>query len=239
MVYEFARRLVKHDPSIPERLRDCDVFELSTVFLRSGASYVGEYEKRVSALLKVLTANPKVILFVDEAHSMFQSGMEHRGPFTDANEAFKQSIIKGEISIIGCTTTAEYRHYIEPDKALRERFTLVTVEEPSPEETREIMAARRPGLEEYYGVEIPEERVHCEKHLLRNVLQIVLTDAKSPQGVPHIGELLIEEGPEVRSRGAHPARFASRHPDPSRKNARRPKARRRMRREGCSKRRRC
>jgi ATP-dependent Clp protease ATP-binding subunit ClpA len=157
LVYEFARRLVNDDPNIHERLRDCDVFELSTVFLRSGAGYVGEYEKRVSALLKILTANPKVILFVDEAHSMFQSGMEHRGPFTDANEAFKQSIIKGEISIIGCTTTAEYRHYIEPDKALRERFTLVTVEEPSPEQTREIMAARRPGLEEYYGVEIPEE----------------------------------------------------------------------------------
>jgi len=159
LVYEFARLLVTEDPSIHERLRDCDVFELSTVFLRSGASYVGEYEKRVSALLKILTANPKVILFVDEAHSLFQSGMEYRSPFTDANEAFKQSIIKGEISIIGCTTTAEYRHYIEPDKALRERFTVVTVEAPSPEITGKILRARRPGLEEYYGVEIPVDLI--------------------------------------------------------------------------------
>jgi len=159
LVYEFARLLVTGDPSVPERLRDHDIFELSPIFLRSGASYVGQYEERVSSLLRVLTANPKVILFVDEAHSMFQSGMEHRGPFTDANEAFKQAIMNGDITVIGCTTTAEYRHYIKPDTALDERFTKITIEEPSPEKTKEIMHARRSGMEEFYGVEIPEELV--------------------------------------------------------------------------------
>ena len=144
LVYEFARLLVTGDSSVPERLRDHDIFELSPIFLRSGASYVGQYEERVSSLLRVLSANPKVILFVDEAHSLFQSGMDHRGPFTDANEAFKQAIMNGEITVIGCTTTAEYRHYIKPDTALDERFTKITIEEPSPEQTKEIMHAQAP-----------------------------------------------------------------------------------------------
>ncbi len=159
LVYEFTRRLMTGHSSVPERLRDHDVFELSPIFLRSGASYVGQYEERVSSLLRVLTAHPKVILFVDEAHSMFQSGMEHRGPFTDANEAFKQSIMSGEITVIGCTTTDEYRHYIKPSAALDERFTKVKLEEPSPKETREIMQDRRSRMEEFYGVEISEELI--------------------------------------------------------------------------------
>jgi len=159
LVYEFSRLLMGGGSVIPERLRDHDVFELSPIFLRSGASYVGQYEERVSGLLKVLKAHPKVILFVDEAHSMFQSGMDHRNPFTDANEAFKQAIMNGEITVIGCTTTAEYRHYIKPDTALDERFTKVTIEEPSPEETKAIMHARRPRMEAFYGVSIPEELV--------------------------------------------------------------------------------
>ena len=159
LVYEFARLLVTGDPFVQERLRDHDVFELSSIFLRAGASHVGEYEKRVSALLQVLTANPKVIMFVDEAHSMFQSGIHERGPFTDANEAFKQAIILGELSVIACTTTAEYRHHIEPDQALAQRFTNVTIEAPTPEETRQIMRARRPVVEEFYGVQVPDELI--------------------------------------------------------------------------------
>jgi ATP-dependent Clp protease ATP-binding subunit ClpA len=159
VVYEFARMLLAGDPRVQERLRDHDIFELSPVFLRSGASVVGQYEERVTALLKILTANPKVILFVDEAHSMFQSGMDHRTPFSDANEAFKTAIQRGEISIIGCTTTAEYRHYIEPDTALKERFTPVTVEEPSPEKTKAIMRARLPMVEEFYRIKVPEELI--------------------------------------------------------------------------------
>jgi ATP-dependent Clp protease ATP-binding subunit ClpC len=154
LVYEFARLLVAGDPSVPERIRDYDIFELSPTFLRSGASYVGQYEERISSLIKVLSANPKVILFVDEVHSMFQSGIHQRGPFTDANEAFKQAIAMGEVSLIGCTTTAEYRHYIEPDQALAQRFATVTIEPPSTAKTKQIMLARIAGIEEFYGVEV-------------------------------------------------------------------------------------
>ncbi|MFH1764067.1 MAG: AAA family ATPase, partial [Gemmatimonadota bacterium] len=155
LVYELARRLVAEDPSIPERLKDCDIFELSPTFLRSGTSLVGQYEERVGSLLRLLSANPKVILFVDEVHSMFQSGIHERGPFTDANEAFKQAIAQGDLSLIGCTTTAEYRHHIEPDQALAQRFSIVTLDPPSPEKTKEIMRGRRDDVEEFYGVEVP------------------------------------------------------------------------------------
>jgi len=157
LVYEFARLLVTGDSIVQERLRDHDIFELSPIFLQAGASHVGEYEQRVSALLKILKAHPKVILFVDEAHSMFQSAIHERGPFTQANQAFKQAIINGELSIIGCTTTAEYRYHIEPDQALAQRFTNVTVEPPSAEKTKEIMRARRSGIEDFYGVEVAPE----------------------------------------------------------------------------------
>ncbi|MFH1764460.1 MAG: AAA family ATPase [Gemmatimonadota bacterium] len=155
LVYEFARRLVTGDASIPERLRDHDIFELSPTFLRSNVTLLGQWEEKVGSFLKLLEANPKVILFVDEVHSMFQSGMHARSYFTDANEAFKQAIARGSISLIGCTTIAEYRHYIEPDQALAQRFSLIHMEPTSPAKTKEILRARLCGVEEYYEVGVP------------------------------------------------------------------------------------
>lgn len=151
VVYELARRLTRGDASIPPMLRDLDVFELSPTFLRSGASVVGQYEERVKNLLEVLRKNPKVVLFVDEIHSLLQSGVHERGPFSDANEAFKAALGHGELTCIGCTTPAEYRRFIEPDRALERRFTVVNLPAPSKEETVRILQARRPRVEAYYA----------------------------------------------------------------------------------------
>jgi ATP-dependent Clp protease ATP-binding subunit ClpA len=151
LIYELARRIVRGDSSIPARLRDCDIFELSPTFLRSGASMVGQYEERVKSLLEILKAHPKIILFIDEIHSMFQSGMQYRGPFSDANEAFKSALASGDISCIGCTTTAEYRHYIEPDGALQRRFGIIRLSAPTAETALRILQARRKRLEDYYA----------------------------------------------------------------------------------------
>ena len=157
VIYEFARRLTHGDESIPTHLRDFDIFELSPSFLRSGASVVGQYDERVKNLLQVLEAHPKIILFVDEIHSLFQSGMHERGPFSDANEAFKGKLGRGEITCIGCTTIAEYRHYIEPDKALARRFTEIRLDPPTAEVTLGILKARRPKMEEYFSpLRIPD-----------------------------------------------------------------------------------
>lgn len=151
LVHELARLMVACDALLPPRLRECDIFELSPAFLRSGASMVGQYEERIKKLIEILKAHPKVILFIDEIHSMFQSGMHHSGPFSDANEMFKGVLASGEIACIGCTTTAEYRHYIEPDGALTRRFGIIRIEAPSREATVKILEARRPRIEEYYA----------------------------------------------------------------------------------------
>ncbi len=158
LVYEFARRLADGHSSVAPMLRDRDIFELSPSFLRAGAGVVGEYDKRVAALIKLLEVHPKIIMFVDEIHSLLQSGMHERGPFTEANEAFKQALGRGSISIIGATTTAEYRHYIAPDEALVRRFGLLKIEPPTREETIKILEARIPRLEAHYApIRIPPE----------------------------------------------------------------------------------
>lgn len=151
VIYELARRVFQGDAALPARLRDIDIFELSPAFLRSGASMVGQYEQRVKSLIKVLTEYPQVILFVDEIHSLFQAGVYERGPFTDANESFKGVLGRGEITCLGCTTPAEYRHAIAPDKALERRFSIIRLEPPSRAATIEILHSRRPQMEAYFS----------------------------------------------------------------------------------------
>ncbi len=171
LVYEFARRLVTGHPKIPARLADLDVFELSPSFLRSGASLVGQYDERVKSLIEILRAHPKIIMFVDEIHSLFQSGIHERGPFTEANESFKAALGHGEISCIGCTTTAEYRHYIEPDGALARRFKVIKLDPPSPEAAVRILTSRRPRLEAYYApLRVPDAMIERAVHLTEEYL---------------------------------------------------------------------
>jgi len=157
LVYELARRLVRSDPSLPARIRDLDIFELSPAFLRSGAGVVGQYDERVKSLIEVLTAHPKIVLFVDEIHSFLQSSMHERTPFSDANEQFKAALGRGDISCIGCTTTAEYRYFIERDKALARRFGVIRIEPPTPAAAVRILEARRPAMAQYYApLRIPD-----------------------------------------------------------------------------------
>ena len=157
LVYSLARKLFKRDDSLPDWLRDCDIFELTPSFFRAGAGVVGEYENRIKSLLAVLSAHPQILLFVDEIHSFFQSGLHGRGAFSEANESFKGALARGEITCIGCTTLEEYRALIEPDKALVRRFTVVRLEQPSRDATVEILRQRRPKFEEHFSpLRIPD-----------------------------------------------------------------------------------
>jgi len=151
LIYEFARLLLLQDESIDPRLRDRDLFELSPSFLRAGAGVVGEYDERVSSLIKILEAHPKVIMFVDEVHSLLSSGMHERGPFSEANQAFKQALGRGSITLLGATTIAEYRHHIAPDRALERRFGLLKIDPPTRDATIRILKTRRPRLEAHYA----------------------------------------------------------------------------------------
>jgi ATP-dependent Clp protease ATP-binding subunit ClpA len=108
---------------------------------------------------------------VDEIHSLFQSGMHFQGPFSQANEAFKAALGRGSIACIGCTTTAEYRHYIEPDGALDRRFEKIKLEQPSPEATRAILQARLPRLAGHYApLHIPDEMLRRTVELTEEYL---------------------------------------------------------------------
>ncbi len=171
LVHEFARMIIEEDPAIVPSLRDRDVFELSPSFLRAGASMVGQYDERVSTLLKVLEANPNVILFVDEVHSLLSSSMHERGPFSEANESFKTAVGRGGISLIGATTLAEYRHYIAPDGALARRFGLIKIDPPTVDETVAILQGRVSQYRRHYApLGIPdtilEETVQITEDLL-------------------------------------------------------------------------
>ena len=158
LVYEFARMIVEKDPAIVPRLRDRDVFELSPAFLRAGASMVGQYEERISSLLKVLEANPAIILFVDEVHTLLSSSMHERGPFSEANETFKTAVGRGTISLIGATTLAEYRNHIAPDGALARRFGQIRIDPPTVDETVAIMQGRASQFRRHYApLQIPDE----------------------------------------------------------------------------------
>lgn len=184
VIYELARRLYHGHESIPSHLRELDIFELSTVFLRSGASMVGQYDERVKALIQVLEAHPKIVLFIDEIHSLFKSGVHERDPFSDANEAFKGKLASGAITCLGCTTYAEYRHYIEPDPALVRRFTEIRVDAPTPQTTVEILKARRPRLEQYFSpppLRIPDEILQRTVHWAEEYLPTRFQPAKSLQ----------------------------------------------------------
>jgi len=157
VIYELARRIYRGDLSLPKKIRDMDIFELSPSFLRSGASFVGQYDERVKSLIQVLQAYPQVILFVDEMHSFFQSSVYERGPFSDANESFKSVLGLGQITCIGCTTPSEFKHFIEPDKALLRRFEIIRLDPPSRHTTLAILKAHRPKMAEFYQtVQIPE-----------------------------------------------------------------------------------
>lgn len=151
VVYELARRIVRGDRSIPPRLRELDLFELSPSFLRSGASFVGQYDERIKSLLQVLDRNRNIVVFIDEIHSFLKSGMQERDAYTDANESLKGRIASGQLVVLGCTTTAEYRHYIEPDPAWHSRFRQIKLEPPDAAATVNILQARRPRMEEYFA----------------------------------------------------------------------------------------
>jgi ATP-dependent Clp protease ATP-binding subunit ClpA len=182
LVYEFARRIQQGHSSITPLLRDSDVFELSSSFLKAGAGRVGEYESRLSALLKVLKGCPQIIVFVDEVHSLLQSGMHERTPWSEANEAFKQALGHGEITVIGATTTAEYRHYIAPDGALSRRFGMLKIEPPSRDGTITILNARLERLRNHYKpLVIPEAMVERTVDLAEEFLPSRFQPDKSIQ----------------------------------------------------------
>lgn len=154
LVEGLAQRIVAG--AVPEELRGRRLIELSLSSLVAGTRYRGDFEERLTQVMREAREHPEVILFLDEFHTIVGAGETHQGTL-DAANILKPSLARGEIRCIGATTPTEYRKYIEKDAALERRFHPLFLEEPSLEETMEILRGSRFGYEEHHNVTIPEE----------------------------------------------------------------------------------
>ncbi len=146
-----AQRIVRGD--VPENLKDRSVFSLDMGALVAGAKYRGEFEERLKAVLaEVKNSEGKIILFIDELHTIVGAGKTDGA--MDAGNLLKPMLARGELHCIGATTLNEYRLYIEKDAALERRFQPVLVPEPSVEDTVAILRGLKERYEVYHGVKI-------------------------------------------------------------------------------------
>ena len=153
IVEGLALRIVRGD--VPEGLKDCTIFSLDMGLLIAGAKYRGEFEERLKAVLQeVKKSEGKIILFIDEIHTIVGAGKTDGA--MDAGNLLKPMLARGELHCIGATTLNEYRKYIEKDQALERRFQPVMVDEPTVEDTISILRGLKERYEVYHGVKISD-----------------------------------------------------------------------------------
>ncbi|HXU09243.1 MAG TPA: AAA family ATPase, partial [Blastocatellia bacterium] len=167
LVMAVASRLC--DGDVPQRLKGKRILEVSRLKLLADAKFAGETEQRLKKLLEDVRSAGDVILFFDEIHTLLGAG--GAGGTGDIANLLKSSLSKGEITCIGATTLAEYYKYIARDEALARRFSTITIEEPSPGETRRILLETRATFEAYHGVKIDDEIIEQIIELADRYLQ--------------------------------------------------------------------
>ena len=148
-----AQRIV--DNLVPERLRGCELWLLDLTSLVAGTQFRGQFEQRILGLIREVKQAGNIILMIDEVHSIVGAG-DSEGSMSAAN-ILKPALSRGEIQVIGATTLKEYRKHIEKDSALERRFQPVVVEEPSVEDTVEILRGIKGYYESYHGVKVSDE----------------------------------------------------------------------------------
>ncbi len=153
IVEGLAQRIVRGD--VPEWMKDRSVFSLDMGALISGAKYRGEFEERLNSVLnEIVESQGRIILFIDELHSIVGAGRTEGS--TDAGNLLKPMLAHGELHCVGATTLDEYRTYIEKDAALERRFQPVTVDPPTVEDTISILRGLRERYQLHHGVQIQD-----------------------------------------------------------------------------------
>ena len=142
---------------VPEILRNSELYSLELTSMVAGAKYRGDFEERIRNVISEVITAGNIILFVDEIHNLMGAGSAEGA--VDAANILKPVLARGEIKLIGATTNEEYRKNIEKDAALERRFQTVSVEEPTAEETVEILINLRPKYEAFHGVRISDEAI--------------------------------------------------------------------------------
>ncbi len=153
IVEGLAQKIVYGD--VPHFLADKRILALDISLIVAGTKYRGQFEERLKAIMKELTENPNIIVFIDELHTLVGAGSAEGS--LDAANILKPALSRGEIRCIGATTPAEYRKYIEKDRSLERRFQAIKVDPPSERETIEILMGVKDRYEQFHHVEFTHE----------------------------------------------------------------------------------
>ena len=164
LVEGLARKLELEPESVPVRLRDRQIVNLQMNTIVAGTMFRGMFEDRIEKIINELKEAKNLILFIDEAHTIIGAGTA-LGVNADAANIFKSSLARGEVQIIGATTAAEHKMYVQEDEALARRFRVIDLKESSMEDTREILLGVRPRLEKNYNVKISDEALETALEL--------------------------------------------------------------------------
>jgi ATP-dependent Clp protease ATP-binding subunit ClpA len=158
LVEGLAMRLEYEPHRVPERLRSHQIVNLQMNTVVAGTVFRGMFEDRIEKVISEVRDRRNLILFIDEAHTLIGAGSAMGVP-SDAANIFKSTLARGEVQIIGATTVTEFKEIIQEDEALARRFRVVKIEEPTVEETRDILFGLKPRLETNYAVEIADEAI--------------------------------------------------------------------------------
>ena len=190
IVEGLAERIVKGD--VPEGLKDKIIFSLDMGALIAGAKYRGEFEERLKAVLKeVQSAEGKIILFIDEIHTIVGAGKTEGS--MDAGNLIKPMLARGELNCIGATTFDEYRRYIEKDKALERRFQPVIADEPTVEDTISILRGLKERFEIHHGVRIHDSAIVAAAKLSNRYIQDRFLPDKAIDLIDEAGAMIRSE----------------------------------------------
>jgi ATP-dependent Clp protease ATP-binding subunit ClpC len=161
VVEGLAQRITNAD--VPELLKGKQIYTLDLAALVAGSKYRGEFEERLKKVMKEITQRGDIILFIDEIHNLVGAGAAEGA--IDAASILKPALARGELQTIGATTLDEYRKYLERDSALERRFQQIRVEQPSTEETVQILKGLRDRYEQHHKIEITDEALEAAAEL--------------------------------------------------------------------------
>ena len=190
IVEGLAERIVRGD--VPEGLKDRIICSLDMGALIAGAKYRGEFEERLKAVLKeVQSAEGKIILFIDEIHTIVGAGKTEGS--MDAGNLIKPMLARGELNCIGATTFDEYRKYIEKDKALERRFQPVIADEPTVEDTISILRGLKERFEIHHGIRIHDSAIVAAAKLSDRYIQDRFLPDKAIDLIDEAGAMIRSE----------------------------------------------